>query len=91
MATISVHVNAFEELATRNAPMGIIWTIHVAIVGVDTLHNAAKAAIINMDALMDTLIAAVTTPNILAIITTRLRDATGPANTNIGLQYINLD
>jgi len=84
MATTSAHANAFEELATRNAPMDITWIIQVAIADVDRLHIVAKAVVI-----MDILIATATTASIPAITTTRQRVVTGAANTDIGLQYIN--
>ena len=60
MVTTSVDANAFEEPATRNAPMDITWTIQNAGADAEKLHLAVKAAAV-MD--MDTLLAAVITAN----------------------------
>ena len=79
MAATSVDASAFEELATRNVPMGITWIIPNAGADADKPHLAVKAVTV-----MDTVTATVTTPNILVITTTRQRAATGAANTNGG-------
>ena len=77
-ATTLVDVNAFEKLATRNAPVDIIWIILNAGVDAGKMYLAAKAV-----TAMDTITATAITPNILVTTTTRQRAATGAANTNI--------
>ena len=80
MVPTSVDASAFEELATRNAPMGTTWIIPNAGVDADKIHLAARVVIA-----MDTHTATVTTPNTLVITTTSQRAVTGAANTDIGV------
>ena len=71
-------VNAFEELASRNAPVDIIWIILNAGVDAGITYLAAKAV-----TAMDTITATAITPSIPVTTTTRQKAATGAANTNI--------
>ena len=80
MVPTSADASAFEDLAIRNAPMGITWIIQNAGVDADKIHLAARVVIAT-----DTHTATVTTPNTLVITTTSQRAVTGAANTDIGV------